>query len=201
MKCLTSLLHTLKKLIKSLILRIGLRSTIRDDATSALRINGLEKKEDIIIQHTETKSDTITGADSQATKKELDMLKVFQSEVIKKAPEQKPIDTNVMCKCIGFFQTSSISPSYQCVITLCNNVDLILTDTEVSQVKKIPKEANIYQCLLYPNNTDDSKENYIIVEMFNSQYVDFINDLEAYGITLGNYNNMYRSLSNYGCSQ
>lgn len=200
MKCLTFLLHTLKKLIKNLIQRIGLKSTIQDDATYALKINGLGKKEDITIQHIETKSDTITGADSQVIKKESDMLKVFQSETIKKTPE--PINPNVMCKCIGFFHTSAISLSYQCVITLCNNVDLILTDispAKKSPAKLIPKEALIYECLLYPNNTDDSKENYIIVDMFDSKYLDYLNDLESYGLGFGHYDPIYRSFENYGC--
>lgn len=190
MKCLTFLLHTLKKLIKNLIQRIGLKSTIRDDATYALKINGLGKKEDITIQHIEIKSDTITGADSQVIKKESDMLKVFQSEVIAQS-----VDVNKECKSLGYINQISGEIDFIYWLTVCNEIDLYIVSAFGYKATLITKEKAIYQCL---------KNGYINIEWILNNKATVIKDLES---TLNLSNKMYidndlknlRELYSMGC--
>lgn len=180
MKCLTSLLLTLKKSIKSLIRRIGLKFTIQEGVTSALKINGLEKKDDTTIQLIETKSDITTGADSAyLDKKDEKMLKVFESEIIKKAPE--PVNPNIMCKRIGYGRV--LAHDYVDVyFSICNNVEIIMQSDNKEVTEIISKEVSpsLYECLLYPAPQSDKLDNYFIVEMFENDINMIINELSGY---------------------
>lgn len=181
MKCLTSLLHILKKSIRSLIQRIGLKFTIQEGVTSALKISGLEKKDDTITRPTETKSDITTGADSAyLDKKDNEMLKVFESEIIKKAPE--PVNPNIMCKRIGYGRVLGPNGSVEVYFSICNNVEIIMQNDMKTYSEVISKEVSptLYKCLLYPDPQSDKLDNYFIVEMFENEEVVIFTDLHNY---------------------